>query len=1134
MLFSLRTFTDTFRPQTGKRIRRRHQRSLLVETLEHRRVLACPTATTPTIAGIAFEDFDGSSTPSPGEELAGVEIELYLQAGSQFVESKTTAGDGSYCFEGLEFEATYFVRQPQQTVNGSNLSLQQSPSIQPGQFGVMIDTFESVQKVDASPNAPKEDASGIIALPSGSAIGDHRKIIANLNNGAGAVTLSINEFGSETMQYNSTVGVTGRGAVVWDGTETPDLSGPSNDGIVMGLNGLDLTQDGKNTGVAFAIGALVAGSQATVSLYEGSVNNVSSATFEIPEIEGGTASKYQFVPFNTFSDGQVSPSDVDAIRFVIDSSDSLSNQIEVDRMGANGPKIYDFANMPEADLSVTKQNQGSSVPGETVEYVITVANAGPSAVTGAQVTDDLPAKLTAISYTSEVVGTASGNTPTGNSNINDAVNMNSGSSIIYTVEATINPDASGDLSNTVTVEAPAGVVDPDPSNNTATVQNQLNPEVDLQITKANGVDSLVPGSPVNYSIVVTNAGPSHVSNATVTDTFSNQLTGVTYTSNTTGTVSGNTDDSGNIQDTVTMSPGATITYLVNATVESTATGSLSNTATVTVPPGYVDLNPSDNTATDTDSLDPQVNLIVTKVSSDTVVVPNQELTYTITVRNEGPSTATGARLTDLFPASELTSLTYTSEAFSGASGNTLTGNGNIDDSLILPPLSRVTYSVGATVLSSASGQIENTATVDPPSGTTEINPDDNTTTNTITVTPVYDLSISKLSSEATAVAGEEVVYTIEVQNSGPSEAMGVEVTDLFPSTLSDVTYTSQALGGATGNRSNGQGNINDTINLPANASVTYTARGMLASSATGNLINTASVTAADNGPDGDPNNDSATRELPIRLEADLTMSKTVSQDVFEPGDDVVYTLVVTNEGPSDVMGATVEDIFPDARVDEPASLLKGLVGVTYSSQAEGGATGDTHGSGDINQVVNMPAGSSITYTVDATVSPFAMVSVTNTATVEVPEGVMELNPGNNSSTVTNRVEVTLRSIEGFVFVDLNNNGQRDSGDPGIPGVEIALDGADVFQRPVEEKTTSKDDGSYAFNDLMAGVYTITETPPEGFPDGFPVMGSGAVVDPAITDHVFSDLVLGEAKSATDYDFRQLRPNFSKRNYLAST
>ncbi len=147
---------------------------------------------------------------------------------------------------------------------------------------------------------------------------------------------------------------------------------------------------------------------------------------------------------------------------------------------------------------------------------------------------------------------------------------------------------------------------------------------------------------------------------------------------------------------------------------------------------------------------------------------------------------------------------------------------------------------------------------------------------------------------------------------------------------------------------------------------------------------------------------------------------------------------------------------------------------------------------------------------------------------------MELNPGNNSSTVTNRVEVTLRSIEGFVFVDLNNNGQRDSGDPGIPGVEIALDGADVFQRPVEEKTTSKDDGSYAFNDLMAGVYTITETPPEGFPDGFPVMGSGAVVDPAITDHVFSDLVLGEAKSATDYDFRQLRPNFSKRNYLAST
>ena len=163
-----------------------------------------------------------------------------------------------------------------------------------------------------------------------------------------------------------------------------------------------------------------------------------------------------------------------------------------------------------------------------------------------------------------------------------------------------------------------------------------------------------------------------------------------------------------------------------------------------------------------------------------------------------------------------------------------------------------------------------------------------------------------------------------------------------------------------------------------------------------------------------------------------------------------------------------------------------------------------------------------------------MEPVKNEAEVEAPNGVMELNPTNNSSSVTNSVKVTLRSIEGFVFVDKNKNGERDPGDPGIPDVDIALSGTDIFNMPVQKDTVTESDGSYAFNNLQPGGYTITQTPPAGFPDGGLVMGKGAVIDPTIADHVFQNLVLGEAQDATDYDFRQLRPNFSKRLYLAST
>ena len=1128
MPISLQNFTRSTRNHARTRVRSHRRRPLRVESLEHRRVLTCLGTLTPTITGTAFQDLDGNNMPSAGEELQGVQIQLFQATDNSLVGSQQTGATGGYCFENLDDSLTYYVRQPQQTVDGSELSEQQSGSITPGQFGVMIDAFRSSQTVVATPPAPKSLSNTLSSLGS-EAIGGSRKIFAHLGSGDRSVEVSINPFGGrETMQYNSDVGVTGSGRVAWDGTDgTPDP-------LMMGLNGVDLTQSGANTGIALQIGALIDGSTAMLRLYQGNASNYSEASFDIPRTNNGTAQVYGFINFSNFN-GSVSPTNVDAITFEIDSTNSSTNGVELDAIGANGPKLHNFANLPEADLSVTKQNQGSSIPGETIEYEITVSNAGPSAVTGARVVDNLPAALDQVTFTSQTQGNASGNTTSSNGNIDDSVTMDSGSSITYTVSATIDPNASGELSNTVTVTAPQGVVDPNPNNNTATENDTLNPQVDMSITKDNGVDTLVPGSSVDYTIVVTNSGPSQVDNATVSDTFPTALTQVSYTSSTTGTViqsasSGNE----NILDTVTMSPGATITYNVQALVDPNATGQVSNTASVALPNGVIDPTPGDNTATDTDTLQPEVDLLVQKVSPTTQVEPNESISYTITVRNEGPSTAAGTRLSDVFPASLLTDINYSSTASAGASGNTTSGVGNIDDVLTLQPGANVSYTVDATVLSSALGEIENTATATLPAGTTETNPGDNTATNTITVIPVFDLSITKTNGATTVVAGQEVVYTITVGNSGPSEAMNVDVSDAFPPELQDVTFSSQALGGATGNRATGSGDINDMINLPANASVIYTASGTLASSATGTLSNTAFVAAADSSHDQNPNNNSSTSSSDIRLEADLTMTKTASQDVFEPGDDVMYQLVVTNEGPSDVIGAKVTDVFPDAMPDDPASFLKGLVDVRYTSQASGGASGNANGQGDIDQVVNLPAGSSITYTVDASVSPFAMEPVKNEAEVEAPNGVMELNPTNNSSSVTNSVKVTLRSIEGFVFVDKNKNGERDPGDPGIPDVDIALSGTDIFNMPVQKDTVTESDGSYAFNNLQPGGYTITQTPPAGFPDGGLLMGKGAVIDPTIADHVFQNLVLGEAQDATDYDFRQLRPNFSKRLYLAST
>src|SRR6187401_694693 len=105
--------------------------------------------------------------------------------------------------------------------------------------------------------------------------------------------------------------------------------------------------------------------------------------------------------------------------------------------------------------------------------MITASNPGPSNAPGSTVADTFPASLTC-SWT--CVGAGSGTCPaSGSGNINNSVNLPSGGSVTYTASCTIAAGATGSLSNTATVAAPAGVTDPTPANNSATDTDTLAP-----------------------------------------------------------------------------------------------------------------------------------------------------------------------------------------------------------------------------------------------------------------------------------------------------------------------------------------------------------------------------------------------------------------------------------------------------------------------------------------------------------------------------------------------------------------------------------------------------------------------------------------------------------------------------------
>jgi uncharacterized repeat protein (TIGR01451 family) len=313
-----------------------------------------------------------------------------------------------------------------------------------------------------------------------------------------------------------------------------------------------------------------------------------------------------------------------------------------------------------ADLSITKTDGvATAVPGGSVTYTITASNAGPDAVVGATVADTFAASLT-VTWT--CVGAGGGTcTAAGAGNISDTVNLPVGGSVTYTATGTISSSATGSLSNTATVSSP--VTDPDPANNSATDTDTLTPQAELQITKTDGVTTATPGGSVTYTITASNAGPSNVAGATVADTFPASLT-ATWTCVGAGGGTCTAAGSGNFSDTVNLPAGGSVTYTASATINSAATGTLTNTATIASAAGVTDPNPGNNSATDTDTLTASADLSITSVDTPDPVVAGQNVTYTVTTTNNGPSQASMVTVTDAVP----TNTTFVSASVSTGSG----------------------------------------------------------------------------------------------------------------------------------------------------------------------------------------------------------------------------------------------------------------------------------------------------------------------------------------------------------------------------------------------------------------------------------------------------------------------------------
>lgn len=171
-------------------------------------------------------------------------------------------------------------------------------------------------------------------------------------------------------------------------------------------------------------------------------------------------------------------------------------------------------------------------------------------------------------------------------------------------------------------------------------------DADLSVTKTDGAASSTPGTQIVYTITATNAGPADVMGATVADTFPATLT-CTWTCVASAGSSCTAAGAGDINDASNLLASGTATYTATCDIDSAATGSLVNTATVSS--ATPDPTPANDSATDTNTLTPSADLSISGTATPDMLYPGQFFVIDVTVENAGPSDATGVVVTTTLP-----------------------------------------------------------------------------------------------------------------------------------------------------------------------------------------------------------------------------------------------------------------------------------------------------------------------------------------------------------------------------------------------------------------------------------------------------------------------------------------------------
>jgi uncharacterized repeat protein (TIGR01451 family) len=396
------------------------------------------------------------------------------------------------------------------------------------------------------------------------------------------------------------------------------------------------------------------------------------------------------------------------------------------------------------------------------------------------------------------------------------------------------------------------------------------------------------------------------------------------------------------------------------------------------------------------------DLAVTNSGTPSVVVPGGTITYTQVVTNNGPQDAVNATFTEAVPANT----TFSSLAVApGWSCTTPAVGGTGNFNCTNPDVANAAVGTFTFVVTVVPGTVNGTQILDTASVSSGTN-DPNLANNTASVLTLVgsstsaDIVVSMTAAPNPVQAGNQITYTVTVHSNGPAATSTVTLTDTIPA---NTTFVSLAQTGTAWVCPAPGTAVSCTIaSLPAGATTTFTLIVTVAAGAASGTIITNTASTSTSTPDPNPSNNSSTVNVTVASagQYDLSVTSSATPNPVTPGNDITFLLNFANNGPNSASNVVYTDTVPANTTFVSLTLPAGATCTTLPAVGGTGAISCCPGAGGVCSGVAFPAGGTaqLPLVVKVVAGTASGTVISNTASIAPTTN--DVNPANNTSTVT--------------------------------------------------------------------------------------------------------------------------------------